>query len=131
MKTFIVKHHYESGFVPHTDTYLVSSETMPSIEDVVEVHSIDFEPDNGEEVSINEAVCLHIGDKAPEAVGGFNLDDYATIAETECGYTLSREQVVAAMKYSQDKLFDASIGLDWGILEQHLEMWMEATNGEL
>jgi len=63
-------------------------------------------------------------EEGPEAVGGFDLGDYITAA-SNTDYDLTEDQVKEAMEYSRTKLLDASIGLDWDILELHIEMWVD------
>jgi hypothetical protein len=71
-----------------------------------------------------QIVGLVLGEAEKHSVGGFSFDDYAEHAYQN-GYELTDEQVLDFM-YESRRRFDASIGMNWGIMSDDLQEFVKA-----
>lgn len=60
-------------------------------------------------------------------IGAFFFGDYQSFANEEKGYDLTDAQVNDLMEFSR-KMFDAEVGMNWNMMETHLELWVSKNN---
>lgn len=81
-------------------------------------------PDNEDQKTIENILSRLRNEHDP--IGTFVHGDYKSHAQI-CGYELTDDDVYNLMEYSEH-LFDASIGINWNVIEMHLHWWAEENN---
>jgi hypothetical protein len=71
-------------------------------------------------------------DSSSITVGGFDFEDYAGYIRNDMDMEISDKEIQNLMEYSSRKLYDASVGMSWDVLESHVNLYFQMRDsGEL